>query len=65
VFAGLAIFVACLGLYALAAFTAEQRTNEMHPQSLVRLCHCGWHALTRFMILVTIAFVIGIPVGIT
>jgi putative ABC transport system permease protein len=29
VLAGLAIFVACLGLFALAAFTAEQRTKEI------------------------------------
>jgi putative ABC transport system permease protein len=29
VFAGLAIFVACLGLFALAAFTSEQRTKEI------------------------------------
>ncbi len=28
-FAGLAIFVACLGLFALVAFTAEQRTKEI------------------------------------
>ena len=28
-FAGLAIFIACLGLFALAAFTAEQRTKEI------------------------------------
>ena len=28
-FAGLAIFVACLGLFALVAFTAERRTKEI------------------------------------
>lgn len=29
VFSGMAIFIACLGLFALAAFTAEQRTKEV------------------------------------
>ena len=29
IFAGLAIIIACLGLFALAAFTAEQRTKEI------------------------------------
>jgi putative ABC transport system permease protein len=29
VFSSLAIFIACLGLFALAAFTAEQRTKEI------------------------------------
>jgi putative ABC transport system permease protein len=29
IFAGLAIFVACLGLFAMAAFTAEKRTKEI------------------------------------
>lgn len=64
-FAGLAIFVACLGLYALAAFTAEQRTKEIGIRkvmgaSVPRLVGM----LSReFLWLVAIAFVIGIPVG--
>ncbi|CAN5239529.1 ABC transporter permease [soil metagenome] len=29
IFSGLTIFIACLGLFALAAFTAEQRTKEI------------------------------------
>ncbi len=64
-FAGLAIFIACLGLYALAAYTAEYRTKEIGirkvlgasvPQLVTMLSK-------EFIFLVLIAFVIGIPSG--
>lgn len=64
-FAGLAIFVACLGLYALAAFTAEQRTKEIGIRKVMgaSVSHVVTMLSRDFMILVLIAFVIGIPAG--
>ena len=65
IFTGLAIFVACLGLLALAAFLAEQRTKEIgirkvmgaSVRSIVLLLSKGF---TR---LVLIAFVLVIPLA--
>jgi putative ABC transport system permease protein len=64
-FASLAIFVACLGLYALAAFTAEQRTKEIGIRKVMgaSVPHLVLMLSKDFMILVGIAFVIGIPAG--
>lgn len=65
VFAGLAIFVACLGLYALAAFTTEQRTKEIGIRKVLGASVTNVISLLSrdFMTLVLIAFVIGIPAG--
>ncbi|MFY0687546.1 MAG: ABC transporter permease [Cyclobacteriaceae bacterium] len=61
VFASLAIFIACLGLYGLSSFTAEQKTKEIGirkvlgasiPQIIVLLSK-------EFMKLVGISFIIG------
>jgi putative ABC transport system permease protein len=64
-FACLAIFVACLGLYALAAFTAEQRTKEIGIRKVMgaSVSHLVGMLSKDFMVLVLIAFLIGIPAG--
>lgn len=62
-FAGLAIFVACLGLYALAAFTAEQKTKEIGIRKVMgaTVPHLINMLSKDFLLLVLISFVIGIP----
>ena len=64
-FAGLAIFVACLGLYALAAFTAEQKTKEIGIRKVMGASVLQLISMLSkdFLLLVLIAFVIGIPVS--
>lgn len=64
-FAGLAIFVACLGLYALAAFTAEQRTKEIGIRKVMgaSVPHLVGMLSKEFVVLMLIALVIGIPFG--
>ena len=63
IFAVLAIFISCLGLFGLASFIAEQRTKEIGVRkvlgaSIFRL----WKLLTwDFALLVIISFFIAIP----
>jgi putative ABC transport system permease protein len=65
IFSGLAIFIACLGLFGLSAFTISQRIKEIGirkvlganiPQIVVELSR-------SFMALVVIAAVIALPVS--
>jgi len=59
VFSGLAIFIACLGLFALAAFTTEQRTKEIGIRKVMG-ASVGSLSMTltnEFIMLVFIAFV--------
>ncbi|HMB89527.1 MAG TPA: ABC transporter permease [Rhodothermales bacterium] len=64
-FAFLGIFVACLGLLGLAAFTAEQRTKEIGIRKVFGAGMPGLVLLLSkdFLRLVVIAFVIAAPVG--
>ena len=64
-FAGLAIFIACLGLYALASYTAAQRIKEIGIRKVLgaSVLQLVGMLSKEFMILVVIAFLIGIPTG--
>lgn len=65
IFASLAIFIACLGLYALAAYTTEQRTKEIGIRkalgaSVFQLANM----LSKdFIQLVLISFLVAAPAG--
>ncbi|MEQ8684566.1 MAG: ABC transporter permease [Imperialibacter sp.] len=65
IFAGLAIFIACLGLFGLAAFTAEQRTKEVGIRKVLGASISSIILLLskEFMKLVLIAFVITVPLA--
>jgi putative ABC transport system permease protein len=63
IFAGLTIFVACLGLFGLATFTAEQRTKEIGIRKVLGANVSGIVSLLSkdFLKLVFIAFLIASP----
>lgn len=64
-FAGLAVFISCLGLFGLASFVAEQRTKEIGVRkvlgaSILQL----WTLLSKdFVFLVVISFFIAAPLA--
>ena len=64
-FVGIAIFIACLGLFGLAAFTAERRTKEIGIRKTfgARTRDIVWLLLWQFSIPVLIANVIAWPVA--
>jgi putative ABC transport system permease protein len=65
IFAGLTIFVACLGLFGLATFTAEQRTREIGIRKVLGADVLGIVRLlsTDFLKLVLLAFLLAAPVA--
>ncbi|WAC14938.1 ABC transporter permease [Dyadobacter pollutisoli] len=64
-FAGLAIFISCLGLYGLSAFMAEQRTKEIGVRKVLGATVAGVVSLLSqdFMKLILIAIVIASPIA--
>ncbi|MCB0685629.1 MAG: ABC transporter permease [Saprospiraceae bacterium] len=65
-FAVLAIFIACLGLFALSAFIVEQRSKEMSIRKVLgATTEDIFQILTRnFVLLVILALVLATPVAI-
>lgn len=65
VFAGLAIAIACLGLFGLATFTAEQRTKEIGVRKVLGASVANIVSLMSkdFIVLVLVGFVVAVPVS--
>lgn len=65
VFTGLAIFIACLGLFGLAAFTAEQRSKEIGVRKAMGASIPGIVLLLsrEFGRLVVISFLVAAPLA--
>jgi putative ABC transport system permease protein len=64
-FAGLTILISCLGLFGLAAYTAERRTKEIGIRKVLGATITGMIALLSkdFLRLVAIASIIAFPVA--
>ena len=65
IFSGLAIFIACLGLFGLAAFTAMQKTKEIGIRKVLgaSVSNIVKMLSKEFIFLVTLANVIAWPTG--
>ncbi|NII27345.1 FtsX-like permease family protein [Pseudoflavitalea sp. X16] len=65
VFAGLAVFISCLGLFALAAYMAESRVKEIGVRKVLGASVSALVALlsTGFLKLVLIAFLVASPLA--
>jgi ABC-type antimicrobial peptide transport system permease subunit len=65
IFAGIAIFISCLGLYGLVSFMAVQRTKEVGIRKVLgaSAAHIIYLFSKEFTLLIIIAFAIAVPVA--
>ncbi|MBB3842059.1 ABC-type antimicrobial peptide transport system permease subunit [Runella defluvii] len=65
IFALLAVFISCLGLFGLASFVAEQRTKEIGVRKVLGASVFNlWGMLSKdFVVLVIISCLIAIPIA--
>ncbi len=65
IFAGIAIFINCLGLYGLVSFMAAQRTKEVGIRKVLgaSVAHIVYLFSREFTVLIIIAFAVAVPVA--
>jgi ABC-type antimicrobial peptide transport system permease subunit len=65
IFAGIAIFISCLGLYGMVSFMAVQRTKEVGIRKTLgaSVANIVYLFSKEFTLLIVIAFVIAAPVA--